>query len=91
MTTNDLTNKVILILGLTDYHKPLIENYVLDAIDYMRSAGVDDSVIYSQRSVGAIVMYVNDSWNYTQGQTKVSSLFKERVNQLSLAGDDEDV
>lgn len=91
MTLNDLTDKVILILGLTEYHKDLVQNYIQDGIDYMRSSGVSDSVIYSQRSVGPLVMYVNDIWNYTQGQTKISSLFKERVIQLTLEGDDEDV
>ena len=91
MTINDLTNKVILVLGLTEYHKDLVQNYIQDAIDYMRSSGVSDSIIYSQRSVGPLVMYVNDIWNYTQGQTKISKLFEQRVIQLSYEGDDENV
>ena len=91
MTLDNLTDKVILVMGLTEYHKELIKTYILDAMDYMRCSGVPDSVIYSQKSVGPIVMYVNDAWNYTQGQTKISELFEQKVIQLSLEGDDEDV
>lgn len=89
MTEKDLTNRVIQILGLTEYHEKIIDGFVSDGIDYLKSAGVPDSVIFSKRSVGVLVQYVNDVWNLTQGQSKLSPFFKERVIQLSMTGDED--
>lgn len=89
MTSKELTNKVILILGLTEYHYDIINNFVLDGIDYLRSSGVPDSIIYSQKSIGCLVQYVTDVWNLTQGQSKLSNFFHERVAQLVLAGEED--
>lgn len=89
MTEKDLTNRVIQILGLTEYHYSIINGFVADGIDYLKSAGVEDSVIYSKKSVGVLVQYVTDVWNLTQGQSKLSPFFKERVTQLALTGDED--
>lgn len=91
MTSNDLTKRVMVVLGLTDYHYDIVNNFVLDGIDYLKSSGVKDDVIYSQKSVGVLVQYTTDVWNLTQGQSKLSPFFKERVIQLSMMGDEEDV
>lgn len=91
MTEKELTNRVIQILGLTEYHADIIGGFVADGIDYLKSAGVQDSVIFSNKSVGVLVQYVTDVWNLTQGQSKLSPFFKERVVQLALCGGDEDV
>lgn len=91
MTEKDLTDRVIEILGLTEYHYKTISGYVYDGIDYLKNAGVPDSVIHSKQSIGVLVQYVNDTWTLTQGQSKLSPFFNERVRQLSLCDGDEDV
>lgn len=89
MTEKDLTNRVIKMLGLTEYHAEIIGGFVSDGINYLKSAGVKESVIYSNKSVGVLVQYVTDVWNLTQGQSKLSPFFKERVIQLAMVGDED--
>ena len=48
----------------------------------MKSAGVADSVIESEASVGCIMRGVADLWNYGSGNASLSSYFKMRVLQL---------
>lgn len=89
MTLDEMVEKVIVLLQLTPYHKDIVSLYVEDGIFYLKGAGVNDEVIYSNRSLGVLTTYVNDNWNYNQGQSKISPSLKERVIQLSMIGDDD--
>lgn len=91
MTVDDLTKKVILLLGLTEYHYELILTFVEDGIDYMRSAGVCDEIIYSKKSIGILTQYVTDVWNYNSGKGKLSPFLHERITQLALECDGNNV
>lgn len=77
-------------LGITgEYQDETLSFYIRDVKDYMRDAGVHETVINSQSSLGAIARGVCDLWNYGNG--RFSSYFYQRVIQLSLRGEVENV
>ena len=64
--------------------------YVDEVKEFMKDAGVPDSVILSESAVGCIMMGVSDLWNYNSGGVKFSQYFIHRVTQLTAAtGSDE--
>lgn len=83
MTIEDFTKKIIILLGLTDYNFELVKLHVEDGIDYMRSAGVCDEIIFSNRSIGVLTQYVTDTWSYDSGKVKLSPFLINRIIQLS--------
>lgn len=89
MTEEDFTNIAILVLGLTEYHKDIISVYVSNGIEYLRNSGVKDDVIYSRKSIGAIVQYVSDTYTYNPGIVKFSPALEANVIQLTLCGDED--
>lgn len=66
----------------------LLTVYINEVTSFMRDAGVAESVVKSDASVGCILMGVNDLWNYQSGGAKLSEYFKQRVVQLSKMGGD---
>lgn len=75
-------------LSITDdFHNDLLSGYAEDVKGYMLSAGVLQSVIDSEKSVGAIAKGVSDMWI----SGSLSELFKERVIQLTFEKESEDV
>lgn len=77
----DLLNEVknrMLISG--DFHNAIILSYIEDIKQYMTSAGVDETIVNSKKSIGCIARGVNDLFN----QNEFSDFFKQRVIQLSL-------
>lgn len=58
--------------------------WLTDVKDYMLNAGVPVNVINAQSSIGTLARGVADCWNYGNGNTGFSILFKERVSQLAL-------
>ena len=74
-------------LGITgEYHDKLLTAYADDVKAYMLDAGVLQSVIDSDASVGVISRGVADLWNYGAGDGKFSEVFYQRLIQLSLPG-----
>lgn len=70
-------------LGITGtYMDDTINVYINEVTDYMSGAGVTDSIILA--SVGVIARGVNDLWNNSAGNGKLSPYFYDRVTQLAM-------
>lgn len=70
-------------LGVTgDYMDATISLYIDGVIDYMRGAGVSDTLIAA--SVGVIARGVNDLWCNGSGGGDYSHIFINMVTQLAL-------
>lgn len=61
----------------------LLTAYINEVKDFMKNAGVDESVISSDSAVGLIAIGVSDLWNYQSGGVKLSEYFTQRVIQLT--------
>lgn len=89
MNTETLLNKVktaLLIEG--DYHNDMLKIYIDEVLDYMRSAGVPEDTLQSERIIGAVARGVTDLWNFGSGNGKLSEYFYQRVIQLVKWGVD---
>lgn len=61
-----------------------INVWLSDVKDFMLNAGVPTSVINAQSTIGTLARGVSDTWNYGDGNTSYSMVFKMRVTQLAL-------
>lgn len=57
--------------------------YIVECVYWMKSAGVSDAVIATDRINGAVIRGVTDLWNYGQGNAELSPHFHKRVIQLT--------
>ena len=73
-----------------EYRDEMLKVFIDEVKEFMRSAGVSDSTISSEASVGCIVIGVNDLWNYSAGGVRLSEYFKQRVIQLAAGGDEDE-
>lgn len=71
-----------------DYHNDMLRVYINEVLDYMRSAGVPEDVLQSERVIGAVARGVTDLWNFGSGNGKLSEYFYQRVIQLVRWGVD---
>ena len=67
----------------TTWRDEVLTVYINEVKDFMRNAGVSETVLSSEASAGCIMLGVNDLWNYSSGGVKLSEYFKQRVIQLS--------
>lgn len=89
MDVDTLLTKVKTALLLEgDYHNNMLKLYIDEVLDYMRSAGVPDDVLQSERIIGAVARGVTDLWNFGAGNGKLSEYFYQRVIQLVKWGVD---
>lgn len=73
-------------LGITGtYQDATLKIYIDEVMAYMVDAGVPESVINSNASVGVIARGVTDLWNYNGGAGKLSDYFYQRVSQLAYS------
>lgn len=71
-------------LGVTgNYQDATLATYINSVNEYMLDAGVDASLIGTQKTAGAVARGVADLWQYGSGDGKLSTYFYERVIQLS--------
>ena len=63
----------------------MLQVFIDEVKGFMRDAGVSESVLNSEASVGCIMLGVNDLWNYSSGGVNLSGYFKQRVIQLAAA------
>lgn len=83
MTDAELLTKIKNGLGITgNFQDATLAVYVEEVKAFMKSAGVDESIIESNASVGCIMRGVADLWNYGSGSAKLSEYFRMRVIQL---------
>ena len=93
MTDAELLRKVKIGLFGSDageWRDEMLQVFVDEVKNFMKDAGVSESVINSDASVGCIMLGVNDLWNYSSGGVKLSDYFKKRVIQLACIGGDSD-
>ena len=89
MDIDTLLNKVktaLLIEG--EYHNDMLKLSIDEVLDYMRSAGVPEDTLQSDRIIGAVARGVTDLWNFGSGNGKLSEYFYQRVIQLVKWGVD---
>ena len=58
-------------------------NYLNEAREFLRDAGVSETTLNSEASVGCIQILVNDLWNYSGGGVKISAYSAQRAIQLA--------
>lgn len=88
MTDADLLAKIKNGLGVTGtFQDDTLQVFIDDTKEFMRSAGVKDSVLTSAASVGCILQGVTDKW--LEKRTDYSAAFYKRVIQLSLKPEQE--
>lgn len=86
MTDAELLTKIKSGLGITGaYQDGTLQIYIEEVKAFMKSAGVEESVIASPASVGCIMRGVADLWNYGSGNASLSEYFKMRIIQLKAA------
>lgn len=92
MTDTALLNMVKTGLGISgDYQDEILKIHIDNVKQFMISAGVAEAVVNSKVSVGAILIGVNDLWNYSSGGVKFSEMFKQRLIQLSAVALDKPI
>ena len=70
-------------LGISgDFHDDTLSIYIDEVLDWMKDAGVPDTVLATDRINGCLVRGVSDLWNYGQGDATLSPYFHQRVIQL---------
>ena len=83
MTDAELLTKIKNGLNITgDFQDETLSVYIENAKEFMKSAGVKESVITSPASVGCILQGVSDLW--VEKRSDFSNVFKMRVVQLAL-------
>ena len=82
MTDAELLAKVkcALLIGGT-YHDEMLKIYISEVIDFLRSAGVAETILQSEKIVGIVSRGVSDLWNYGAGS--LSPYFMQRAAQLA--------
>lgn len=78
------------VMNLTGtYHDTMLTNYITEVAEYMKDAGVPETVMATSAVYGCIARGVMDLWNYGAGAGALSSYFKERVIQLAAGATEE--
>lgn len=75
---------------MTLYQDDQIKPFFDDTIEFLKSGGADENVIFKDTSVGIIARGVSDLWNYGSGGTELSPYFIKRAIQLCSEKGDED-
>lgn len=83
MADSELLSEVKTALGIGGtYQDNTLQIYINETKEYLRDAGISDSIIDSEKAIGIITRGVSDLWNYGQGNAQLSQYFKERAIQL---------
>ena len=92
MTDAEILAKVKTGLMITnDLFDGVLSVHIGDVKSYLKNAGVPESVVNSEESVGVILRGVADLWNNGSGTVKFSPFFYDRASQLALSGGVTDV
>lgn len=84
MTDTELLVEVKKSLGITgNYQDETLRNYILEVLEYLSDAGVNDGVLQSKSITGVVVRGVSDLWGYGSGDGRFSPYFVQRAVQLS--------
>lgn len=92
MTEAEILAKVKTGLMITsDLFDGVLRLHIDDVKSYLKNAGVPETVIDSEESVGVILRGVADLWNNGSGNVTFSPFFYDRASQLALSGGVTDV
>lgn len=84
-----MLDKVKKYLGITgNFQDDTIQGYIDEVINFMISGGVKEDVVYSDKVIGLIARGVTDLWDYGAGGTNLSPYFMQRVTQLAMQTND---
>jgi hypothetical protein len=72
----------------SDYQNNTLQFYIDEAIDFLIDSGVNENIAKSKKAVGAIVLYINDTWNYSSGVVVYSDALIKRIIQLASKKDE---
>ena len=80
----DMLTAVKNALGIQgNFQDATLQTYINEVNEYLLSAGVDESIVGTGCTAGAVARGVSDLWQYGSGEGKLSQYFYERVIQLS--------
>lgn len=84
MTDDELLKrvKIALLIGGT-YHDEMLKIYIAEVKDFLKSAGVVNEILQSEKIVGIVSRGVADLWNYGAGAGILSPYFMQRAAQLA--------
>ena len=92
MTTLEVLEKMKTALMITSSaFDQVLSIHIENVKNYMINAGVKESVVNSEKSIGAILRGVSDLWNNDSGKVDFSPYFRDQVVQLSFLEGDNDV
>lgn len=92
MTNAELLEKIKIGLMITNsVFDDVLLLHIEEVKDYIKNAGVSESIVDSERCVGVIFRGVSDLWNNGSGTATLSPYFRDRVVQLSFLKGDGDV
>lgn len=84
LTQLERLTKVKTALGFGgNFQDEALEIYIDEVLQVLIDGGVREEVALSNASIGAIVLGVNDLYNYSSGEVKYSDAFVKRLIQLS--------
>ena len=66
-----------------EYHDEMLKIYIDEIRDFLKSAGVSETVLNSEKIVGIVSRGVADLWNFGAGDGKLSPYFYQRAAQLA--------
>ena len=91
MAEQALLTKVKNAIGITgDFQDATIGEYIAEVKGYLKSAGVPDAVLQSEKVAGIVSRGVLDLWNYGAGDGSLSPYFYQRAVQLIYSPVEED-
>lgn len=80
----DILTKVKNNLGITgSYQDETLMGYIDETRQFLLDAGVSQTIVDLETSVGVITRGVSDLWNYGAGNAELSPYFIQRVTQLA--------
>ena len=84
MTDTELLTKVktALLIG-GNYHDEMLKVYIDEVKEFLKSAGVVDEILQSEKIVGIVSRGVSDLWNCGAGAGTLSPYFMQRAAQLA--------
>lgn len=65
------------------YHDTKIQLYLDEVKEYLKDAGISESVMSSASATGVILRGMSDLWNSVSNDVKFSTYFMQRVTQLA--------
>jgi hypothetical protein len=83
MSVEEIRERVKEMLLMGNAHDKMLDGYIVEVLDFAKSAGVPDAVLNSERIIGLAARGVTDLWNYGAGDGKLSEYFKMRCIQLT--------